>query len=62
MRDFEIYFIESGMENVLNSINRVELPGGAERLSEDFWRTDNTEPMYGFVKRLITEKKDRRAG
>lgn len=62
MRDFEIYFIESGMENVLNSIKRVELPGGTERLNEDFWRTDNTEPMYGFVKSLITEKKDRRAG
>ena len=62
MKDFEIYFIESGMENVLNDIRKIELPDSIGRLNEDFWRTDKTEPVYGFVKEFISGQKDLCAG
>ncbi len=62
MQDFEVYFIEAGMENILKSIRKIELQKDIGRLNEDFWRTEATEPMYRLVEELIKSETDRKAG
>ncbi len=62
MQDFELYFIQAGMENVLKSVKTIELQKDIGRLDEDFWRKQETEPMYKLVEELILPETNRRAG
>lgn len=61
MQDFELYFIQAGMENVLKSIQTVKLQKDIGRLNENFWRTQETEPMYKLVEELIFPEANKRA-
>lgn len=53
LKNFELYFMDMGMEYLLDRIIRVKLPEGESGIAPDFWERIEFGGMYRFVKKLL---------